>query len=139
VNRDRRGEDETMNHSTSTPDRTWDVLCHLAAMAMFIGVPFGNILGPLIIWLIKKSSLPSVDEHGKEALNFQISMTLYTLIGGVATIVLVLTVIGILLVPVVLCALLAIAIVDVVLIIVASLKASNGEVYRYPLSIRFVN
>jgi uncharacterized protein len=108
------------------PDRTWDVLCHVSALAGFI-FPFGNILGPLIIWLIKKQELPSVDAHGKESLNFQISVTIYMLIAFV----LVLILIGIVLA-------LAIAIGALVLIVVAAIKASNGEFYRYPLSIRLI-
>ena len=56
-------------------DRTWAMLCHLSALAGFI-IPFGSVLGPLIIWLIKKDEMPIVDVHGKKALNFQITMAI---------------------------------------------------------------
>jgi hypothetical protein len=58
-------------------NRNWAMGCHLAALALYIGIPFGNIFGPLIIWLIKKDEIPLVDEQGKESLNFQISLILY--------------------------------------------------------------
>ena len=59
--------------------RTWEVLCHALGFAGFV-FPFGNILGPLIVWLMKKAESPSVEAHGKEALNFQISMTIWILL-----------------------------------------------------------
>ena len=60
-------------------DRTWAMLCHLSALAGFV-VPFGSIIGPLIVWLIKKDEMPIVDEHGKKALNFQITMAIAYLV-----------------------------------------------------------
>src|SRR5512137_1636318 len=53
--------------------RTWNMLCHLSALAGYI-IPFGNVLGPLLVWQIKKNEFPSVDEHGKAALNFQLTV-----------------------------------------------------------------
>ena len=109
------------------PDRTWVILCHLTAITLFIGLPFGNVIGPLVIWLLKKEESSNVDTHGKESLNFQISMTIYMIVAGLTCFV----VIGFVLLPVVLIA-------NLVLIIIASIKASNGEFYRYPLTIRLV-
>ena len=107
--------------------RLYGMLCHLLALSLYIGVPFGNILGPLIMWLVKKDEYPFVDDQGKESLNFQISMMLYGVIAGV----LVLIVIGIPL-------LIAIAAFDLVMVIIASIKANEGVPYRYPLTIRFI-
>src|SRR5579885_1600590 len=60
--------------------RMWGMLCHLSALsAYFTG--FGGILGPLIVWLVKKDEIPFVDDQGKESLNFQISMLIYHLVG----------------------------------------------------------
>ena len=73
-----------MNETSPKPDRTWDILCHLLALSGFVAVPLGNILGPLVIWLIKKEQLPSVDAHGKESLNFQISMTIYAIVAALS-------------------------------------------------------
>ena len=128
-----------MNESTvEKADRTWDVLCHLSALAMFVGVPLGHIIGPLIIWLIKKGDSAAVDEHGKEALNFQISLSLYLILFTALTASLMFVLIGFLLLPVLIASLCLWPIIEVIFIIVASVKASNGELYRYPLTIRFL-
>ena len=106
---------------------TWGMLCHLAALVMLLGVPLGNILGPLIVWLIKKDQYSFVDSQGKESLNFQISMTIYGVIAGFLTIIL----IG--------WALLAIlVVVNIILVIIASIRANSGRPYRYPITIRFI-
>jgi len=105
---------------------TWGMLCHLIALAGFI-IPFGNVIGPLIIWLIKKDEFPFVEDQGKESLNFQISMTIYIIV----SIILMVIVIGVLL-------LIALAIFEVIMIIIATVKANSGEKYRYPLSIKFI-
>ncbi len=108
-------------------ERTWAICCHLSSLTAFIGIPFGNILGPLVIWLIKKSEMPLVDEEGKSAVNFQISMTIYTLIAFVLCFV----VIGFLLIfPVIL--------FNIILVIIASVKTSNGEKFQYPCTIHFI-
>ena len=119
-------------------DQTWAVFCHVSALSALVGVPFGNILGPLIVWLSKRGESPSVDAHGRESLNFQISMTLYALLAGVVAICLLLTVIGIVLLPL-LIPFLFLPIVNIVFVVVASIKAGRGGMYRYPLTIRFLN
>jgi uncharacterized Tic20 family protein len=102
------------------------MLCHLLAFTKyFTGV--GHILGPLIVWLWKKDDHPFVDEHGKESLNFQISMTIYFLISSPLLCI----VVGFFVWA-------AIGVVDAVLVIIAGLKAANGEHYRYPMTIRFL-
>lgn len=110
----------------ASPARTWEMLCHLSALAGFF-IPFGNIIGPVLVWQIKKNELPSVDPHGKESVNFQISCLIY----AAAAVILIVVLIGI---PI----LFLIAIGDLVLVVIASIKANNGETYRYPLTIRFI-
>ncbi len=113
---------------------TMSTLCHLSAFASFI-FPLGNILGPLVIWLLRKDHLPAVDRHGKAALNFNISITIYAAIGIAISVALILVVIGFLLIFVV------IAVVFVwwlVATALAAAKAGNGEFWEYPLSIRFL-
>jgi len=108
--------------------RTWCVACHLSALAGFVIPGFGHILGPLLVWLIKRGESSEIDAHGKEALNFQISMLIYNLVSGVLCLVL----IGF--------ALLALLhILNVVFVIIAALKAGEGQMYRYPLTIRLIN
>lgn len=119
--------EENAVQTVSKDAKMWGMLAHLTSFAFFI-FPFGNILGPLIIWLIKKDEYPFVDDQGKESLNFQISMTIYGLIAGVLVLILV----GVALLVVVF-------IVDFILVIVASIKANDGEHYRYPLTIRLIN
>ncbi len=111
----------------SKDERMWGMFCHLAALAAFVGIPLGNILGPLIVWLIKRDEFPFVADQGKESLNFQISMSIY----GLICIPLMFVVIGIFL-------LFALMIVDVVFIVIATMKANEGTLYRYPLTIRLI-
>lgn len=102
------------------------MLCHLSALAMFV-IPFGSILGPLIVWLVKKDQYPEVDRQGKDALNFHISMLIYTVVAAF----LVLLLIGIML-------LVVIGIFTLIMVIIASIKSNNGERFEYPLSIKFI-
>lgn len=109
---------------------TWAMLAHLAGLAGFIPlvpVPAGNIFGALIVWLIKKDEFDFVDNHGKEALNFQILVSVCAVLALVLTRVIV---------GWVLLGLLAIA--DIVLVIQAALVARKGEVYRYPATLRLI-
>ena len=113
--------------------RAWEVLCHLSAAAGFI-VPFGNIIGPLIVWLVKRGESLGVDAHGKESLNFQISWTIYGAILGALTAALWIILIGFLFVPVLIIGFVA----WVILTVIGAVKASNGQLYRYPLTIRLL-
>ena len=120
-------------------ERTWDVLCHVSALSMLIGLPFGNILGPLIVWLLRRGSSPSADAHGKESLNFQISVTLYLVLAAALTVGLMFILIGFLMLPLLIAAVIVVPVIDAILVIIAAIKASNGEFYRYPLTIRFIS
>jgi uncharacterized protein len=108
-------------------ERLWATLCHLSALIGFVLPIFGNIIGPLVFWILKKDQMPLVDFNGKEALNFQISMSIYALCA--ATLVLVL--IGIPL-------LFMIVLADLAMIIMAAVKTSEGTPFRYPLTIRLI-
>jgi uncharacterized Tic20 family protein len=111
----------------ASDDNTWAMACHLAALAGYVGVPMGNLVGPLIIWLIKKDEIPLVDKNGKESLNFQISMTIYSIISFFLCFVL----IGF---PI----LFLIFIANFILIIIASVKSNRGVTYHYPLTMKFI-
>ena len=109
-------------------EKTWAMFCHLSALAsLLIWIPGANILGPLVIWLVKKAEMPLVDKEGKESLNFQISMTIY----GCAAFLLMFIGIGFLLV-------IPLAIANLVLVIIAAVKVSNGQDWQYPITIRFL-
>ena len=103
------------------------MLCHATALAGFFVPWAGHILGPLIVWLAKRGDSPEIDDHGKESLNFQISMLIYSLIAGVLCLVL----IGFFLLGI-------LHILNLVLVIIASIQASEGKLYRYPISIRLI-
>ncbi len=113
--------------AVSREDRTWAMVAHLIALSGYSVVPFGNILGPLVIWLIKKDQSWFIDDQAKESLNFQISMTIYALISGILVLVLV----GIVL-------LIILYVIGIILIIVAAIKANDGVQYRYPMTIRLI-
>ncbi len=108
-------------------DKTFGMLVHLAALVQLVVPTFGNIIGPLVIWLIKKDQSAWVDRQGKEALNFQISIAIYT----VASIILIPIIIGIIL-------LIAVGIFWLVMVIVASVQVNDGIDYKYPLCIRII-
>jgi len=112
--------------SVNKEERTWGMLCHLLALTGFI-IPFGSIIGPLVIWLIKKDEMEFVNDQGKESVNFQLTM----LIAFIISAILMLVAIGFLL-------LVILAIFDVVVVIIASIKANDGVRYRYPYAIRFL-
>jgi uncharacterized Tic20 family protein len=115
------------------PDaRLWAMLCHLAALAGLFpfSVLFGFIIGPLVVWLMKKDTHPFVNDQGKEAINFQISMMIYASVAGLMTIIPPFC-IGPILAS-------AIGIVDVVLAVVGGITANEGRPHRYPFTIRFI-
>jgi len=108
--------------------RTWGMLCHLSALAGYF-FPMGWLIGPLVVWLIKKDQIPFVDDQGKESLNFQLTI----LIAGVIVLILALVTCGvgaILGIP--------LAIVDIIFPIIGAVRANAGEYYRYPFNIRFI-
>jgi uncharacterized Tic20 family protein len=121
---------ETIPPSTAVSSsniRTWCVLCHASALLGLFFHFLGHIFGPLIVWVLKRGDGAEIDAHGKESLNFPLSMLFYDAVALILCIVL----IGI---PI----LLLLWVLNTVLVIVASIKASDGELYRYPLTIRFI-
>lgn len=108
-------------------EKQWVLLSHLSGFAGFI-FPFGNILGPLLVYLLKKDQSVVIAEHAKEALNFQITITIYYIIAGI----LIFVIVGGFLLAV-------LVVVQIVLMIKAALEADKGIYYRYPLTFRFIN
>jgi len=116
-----------MAETTSKNDKTWAMLCHLSGLSIFLGMPLGNVVLPLVIWLLKREESELVNINGKEAVNFQISMTLYLLLAGLLCLVF----IGFILMPVIIIA-------SIILVIQASIQVSEGREYHYPFSIHFI-
>jgi uncharacterized Tic20 family protein len=112
----------------SREEKNFAVLAHLGAFAIALFPPLGHIAAPLLIWLLKGPSSPFIEEHAREALNFQISVTLYAIASGLLVFVLV----GALVLPVLI-------LFDAVCALLAATHARRGERYPYPLSIRLIS
>ena len=112
--------------SPNAEERQWGLFAHLSALVGLV-IPFGNVLGPLFIWQIKKDTLPFAADQAKEALNFNITFTIALLVCTLLMFV----VIGWLLLPVV-------GLTGVIFTVLAAIKAHNGEAYRYPFALRLV-
>ncbi|MFZ5518060.1 MAG: DUF4870 domain-containing protein [Candidatus Zhuqueibacterota bacterium] len=122
------GTANTNNSTTIKRDQNiWAMLCHISVFSVFF-IPFGNIISPLAIWLIKKDELPFVNDQGKEVVNFQITLTIYVIASAILSILIV----GI---PF----LIGFLIFGFVATIIAAVKANEGQAYRYPLTIRFID
>lgn len=106
--------------------KQWAMLTHLAAFAAFL-IPFGNIIGPLVVWQLKKDLGSFVEKNGKEAVNFQITIAIVALVCTMLMFALV----GFLLLPV-------LGLYWLILTIIAGVKANDGVAYRYPFTIRFI-
>ncbi|MGB2926014.1 MAG: DUF4870 domain-containing protein [Limnothrix sp.] len=147
-------------------ERNWAIACHLSSLAWIplsaVGlgaIPFVNLIAPALVWYAKKDESELVNEHGKESLNFQISMTIYGFAAGVLSLILLMVVavfllavgasegnpvavlLGIisgfgLVLAVVL--IVAIAIFQLVVVIFAALRANEGDMYRYPFNLRLL-
>ncbi|WP_163717308.1 DUF4870 domain-containing protein [Mangrovibacterium lignilyticum] len=116
-----------MERIIDNPDeRTWGMLCHLSALAGAI-IPFGNIIGPIIVYSVKRGEYDFVEDQGKESLNFQITMTLALIVSGILVILLV----GFLLLALV-------GLFALVFTLIGAIKAGQGEFYRYPITYRFL-
>ncbi len=118
---------EPMTGAPSAEERQWAMFAHLSALAGVI-IPLGSIIGPLVIWLIKKDTMPFVNDQGKEALNFNITVGIAAIVGWILCFIL----IGFLLLAV-------LAIGWLVFVIIATIKANEGTTYRYPFTLRLVS
>ena len=113
--------------SSQAEANKWAMICHIVALVGLFGNGIGFVVGPLIVWLVKKEEDPFIDEQGKEAVNFQITMFIALIISGILCLVL----IGFVL-------LFLVFIFMVVFPIIAAIKANEGTHYRYPMTIRFI-
>jgi uncharacterized Tic20 family protein len=115
-------------------ERTWAMWCHMSALGGLAFPAFGALVGTLLVWQMKRNEFPSVEEHGKESFNFQLSVLIYLLIGGAIAFVGMFFCIGWLLFP-----LLAAAHYGAIILgIIGGTKANDGVMYRYPFNLRLV-
>ena len=139
-----------MNEAETSDERTWAMACHFSALAALLCIPFGNILGPLIVWMIKKDEYPLVEKNGKNDLNFQIFIAIYAvalgvivavLYGIIALISFIIPFLGFLSLLVTILSVLlgaALAISGLGLAVIAGLKVKDGETYEYPFSLQLI-
>jgi len=132
-------------------ERRWASLCHLSAALVYLGIPLANFLAPLTLWLIKRNESEFVDEQGKEAVNFQLSILVYSAVavlclllsilitGGLTALTEKPAFLGFGLLVVLFAALLVLLLAaDLVLLIIAAIHSSHGRHYRYPLTLRLI-
>ena len=112
--------------SSAFDDKQWSMICHLGALAGFL-IPFGSVIVPAVIWSMKREGSDLIDQHGKESLNFQLSMLIYYFVAAILCIIL----IGFPL-------LFALFLIQVISIIQAAVTADKGEFFHYPITIRFI-
>ncbi len=129
--RSRRVEDEDdypddRPRASDRDTNQWAMFIHLSQFAGFI-VPFGGLVLPIVLWQIKKNDLPGVDQHGKNVVNWIISVFIYALV----CIPLIFVIVGIFL-------LITLAILNLIFPIIGAVKANNGEVWKYPMAITFI-
>jgi uncharacterized protein len=144
-------EDPIVKEPIEKQARIWGMLCHLTALIVLlrlpsytvnipfinvivnVSIPFVNVIGPLVVWLFKRKSSPFVDAQGKESLNFQLSMTFYIIIAA-----LMLSVIYIKLGIFPMLPIVVLAIINLLLVVIATVRANSGDIYRYPFTIRLI-
>lgn len=118
---------DSSTSASGAEERNWAMAGHLSALVGLV-VPLGNVIGPLVVWQMKKDTMPFAADQAKEALNFNITAALAALVAAILMVVL----IGFLLMPIIVLAWL-------ILTIMAGIAASKGENYRYPFALRLIN
>jgi uncharacterized protein len=111
---------------SASPARTWEMLAHLSALLGFI-LPLGNLLGPFLVWQLKKNEYPSVETHARAALNFQISCLIYFLVAALLVIIAV----GIPL-------MFAVGLFNLIFVILSTIAVNDGKPWNYPASLKFL-
>ncbi len=124
----------------TAPGRTgdqqmWQVLSHASAFVQVVGIP--SLVGPLIVWLMKRED-PAVEPHARAALNFQVSLLIYFIVGSILAFLFAVTVVGLVVTIPLVIALVVLFLLELVFALLASLAASRGELYVYPLSLELI-
>ena len=143
-----------ISQKPSPEETSHAAIIHISALSSLIGIPFGSIVGPLITWMIWRAQSKFVDENGKEAINFNLSILLYQFLVVIIGLIMFLspilnmaatdeaTSLGMILsLPglwLFVTGIGLLSLIRIVLILVATIKAGNGEMFRYPLTIRLI-
>jgi uncharacterized Tic20 family protein len=113
----------------------WQVLSHASAFIQAAGIP--SLIGPLIVWFMKRDD-PAVEPHARAALNFQLTLLIYFVVGGFLAFLFAITVIGLVVTIPLILFLLALVVLELIFALLASLAASRGELYDYPMSLDLI-
>jgi uncharacterized protein len=125
----------TSDQPPSGEQQTWRVLAHVSAFIQFLGIP--SVVGPLVIWLIKRDD-NVVEPHARAALNFQLSILIYFVVGGIVAVIAAITIAGIVVTVLIIIMLAILLLLELVFALLASLAASRGELYVYPFSLNLI-
>lgn len=109
--------------------RMWGMLGHLTALSGFLCIPLGNIIGPVVVLLVKGKEYSFVNDQAKESLNFQITMTVLVIVIGFLSFM----------IPVLVYLAWLVGLADLILVIMASIQAKAGTAYRYPFAVRLIS
>jgi uncharacterized Tic20 family protein len=119
----------------SGDQQTWRVLAHASAFIQLVGIP--SLVGPLVVWLVKRDD-PVVEPHARAALNFQLSILIYFVVGGLVAVIALVTIVGILLSVLIVLLLVLLFFLELVFALLGTLAASRGELYKYPVSLELI-
>jgi uncharacterized protein len=119
----------------TSDQQTWRVIAHASAFIQLVGIP--SVVGPLVVWLIRRDD-PVVEPHAKAALNFQLTVLIYFAVGAVAAFILALTVVGIIASVVIVILLALLAVLELVYALLATIEASKGTLFQYPMSLNLI-
>jgi uncharacterized Tic20 family protein len=119
----------------SSDQQMWRVLAHASAFIQVVGVP--SLIGPLVVWLMKRDD-PVVEPHARAALNFQLSLLIYVVVGIILAFLAAITVVGLVLTAFIVVFLVVLVILELLFALLGSIAASKGEMYRYPLSMELI-
>jgi len=119
----------------SGDQQTWRVVAHASAFIQLVGIP--SLVGPLVVWLVKRDD-PVVEPHARAALNFQLSILIYFVVGGLIAVIALVTIVGILLSVLIVLLLVLLFFLELVFALLGTLAASRGELYEYPVSLDLI-
>jgi uncharacterized Tic20 family protein len=125
----------TVERPANSDQSTWSVLAHASAFIQLIGIP--SVVGPFVVWLLRRTD-PVVEPHARAALNFQLSLIIYFVAGTILAVLFALTIVGILLSVLLIILLGLLVIAELVFALLASLAASRGELFSYPMSLELI-
>ena len=125
----------TSQNQATGDQQTWRVLAHASAFIQFLGVP--SVVGPLIVWLIRRED-PVVEPHARDALNFQLTILIYFVAGIILAFLAAITIVGLVLTGVIILLLIVLVVLELVFALLATLAASRGERYVYPMSLQLI-